>query len=208
MGELIPGQPWTYLPEGSRLYIRKSQLPEGETFCPKTRLALAMLRQADEESAAPILAAFDGAYAMQTVIRPCLEPGPGQRRIDFVTRLRKDARLYHPLARRSKNPQGGRPRKWGRRMAAPQHHEQWDVSWQQGRAYLYGRMRTFRYKRVRCQWAVSGPEHLVDAYPYSCIRNEVARGLFAETFEDQRVFCFGASWFYRARSVAVRNRQE
>ncbi len=44
--------------------------------------------------------------------------------------------------------------------------------------------------------------------PYSCIRNEVARGLFAETFEDQRVFCFGASWFYRARSVAVRNRQE
>lgn len=166
MGELIPGQPWTYLPEGSRLYIRKSQLPEGETFCPKTRLALAMLRQADEESAAPILAAFDGAYAMQTVIRPCLEPGPGQRRIDFVTRLRKDARLYHPLARRSKNPQGGRPRKWGRRMAAPQHHEQWDVSWQQGRAYLYGRMRTFRYKRVRCQWAVSGPEHLVDAYVF------------------------------------------
>lgn len=164
IGELIPGRPWTYLPEASRLYCRKSQLPAGETFCTKTRFALEMLRQADAESETPILAAFDGAYAMQTVIRPCLEPEPEQRRIAFVTRLRKDARLYHPLAPQSKNSQGGRPRKWGRRMAAPQHHEKWNATWQQGRAYLYGRLRTFRYKRVRCQWSVSGAEPLVDAY--------------------------------------------
>ncbi len=51
-------------------------------------------------------------------------------------------------------------------MAAPQHHEKWDVTWQAGRAYLYGRLRTFRYKRVRCQWSVSGAEPLVDAYVF------------------------------------------
>jgi len=103
---------------------------------------------------------------METVIRPCLNPPEGQRRIEFVTRLRRDARLYHPLVSQPKDPEGGRPRKWGRRMAAPQNHEKWDLDWQNGRAYIYGRMRKFRYKRVLCQWAVSGPEQLVYAYVF------------------------------------------
>jgi hypothetical protein len=166
MGQLVPGKPWTYLPCASRLYFRRSQLPIDETFQTKTASAVQMLQQADRESEAPVLAAFDGAYAMETVIRPLLNPAPGNRRIDFVTRLRRDARLYHPLVEEAKKPQGGRPRKWGRRMAAPQNHEKWDVSWQHGRAYIYGRMRQFRYKRVRCQWAVSGPEQLVYAYVF------------------------------------------
>ena len=50
MGELVPGQPWTYLPEASRLYFRKSQLPVGEKFQTKTAAAVEMLRQADGES--------------------------------------------------------------------------------------------------------------------------------------------------------------
>jgi hypothetical protein len=166
MGRLVPGEPWTYLPCGSRLYFRKSQLPVGERFRTKTASAVEMLREAAEESEAPVLAAFDGAYAMETVIRPCLNPPEGRRRIDFVTRLRKDARLYHPLEVPKKSPQGGRPRKWGRRMAAPQNHEKWDAPWQNGRAFIYGRVRKFRYKRVLCQWAVSGPEHLVYAYVF------------------------------------------
>jgi hypothetical protein len=148
------------------LYFRKSQLPIGETFQTKTTSAVAMLREAAEDSRTPVLAAFDGAYAMETVIRPCLDPPEGGRRIDFVTRLRKDARLYHPLETPKKNPQGGRPRKWGRRMAAPQNHEKWEVDWQSGRGFIYGRTRTFRYKRVLCQWAVSGPEHLVYAWVF------------------------------------------
>ena len=51
-------------------------------------------------------------------------------------------------------------------MAAPKHHQKWDASWQTGRGFIYGRMRKFRYKRVLCQWAVSGPDHLVHAYVF------------------------------------------
>lgn len=166
MGQLVPGKPWTYLPCASRLYFRKDQLPVGETFATKTQHAVAMLREMDAELENPVLAGFDGAYAMHTVVGPCLDPPQGRRRIEFVTRLRRDARLYYPLAHEPKNPRGGRPRKWGRRIAAPQRHEKWDVAWQNGRAYIHGRMRRFRYQRVLCQWAVSGPKHLVHAYVF------------------------------------------
>ncbi len=166
LGDLTPGRPWTYLPLASRLYFRKSQLPIGERFRTKTALAVQMLRQLDGESAAPVLAAFDGAYAMDTVIEPCLFPPPGRRRIEFVTRLRKDARLYEPLEAAPKNPKGGRPRKWGKRLPSPQEHVQWNVPWQTGRAYVYGRVRTFRYKRLCCCWAVSGPKEIMHAYVF------------------------------------------
>jgi hypothetical protein len=166
LGDLAPGRPWTYLPLASRLYFRKSQLPSGERFRTKTTMAVEMLRAMDAESAVPVLAAFDGAYAMETVIAPCLNPPQGGRRIEFVTRLRKDARLYEPLAAAAKNPKGGRPRKWGKRLPAPQEHAKWDVPWQAGRAYVYGRLRTFRYKCLRCYWSVSGPEEIMDAYVF------------------------------------------
>ena len=166
LGDLAPGKPWTYLPVASRLYFRKNQLPVGETFRTKTAFAVDMLRQADAESAVPILAAFDGAYAMETVVKPCLNPPEGTRRIEFVTRLRRDARLYQPLEDAKKNSKGGRPRKWGRRLPAPQEHAQWSVRWQKGRAYMYGRLRGFRYKRLRCCWSVSGPQQLMDAYVF------------------------------------------
>jgi DDE superfamily endonuclease len=156
MGDLVPGRPWTYLPHAARLYCRQSQLPMGETFQTKTALAVALLQQADHESAAPILGVFDGAYAVDTVVGPCVNPRPGQRRIDIITRLRADARLYHPA---SPQPQAkGRPPKWGPRIAAPQHHLYWPVSWQRSRAWVYGRLRSFRYKQLRCRWAVSGAQ--------------------------------------------------
>jgi hypothetical protein len=93
MGDLVPGRPWTYLPHAARLYCRQSQLPMGETFRTKTALAVELLRQADAESVAPLLGVFDGAYAVDTVIRPCLEPEVGRRRVAFVTRLRAAVRL-------------------------------------------------------------------------------------------------------------------
>ena len=93
MGDHAPGKPWIYMPTASRWYCRKSQLPSGEAFRTKTVLAVEMLREIDAESAAPILAAFDGAYAMDSVVKPCLNPPEGERRIEFVTRLRRDARL-------------------------------------------------------------------------------------------------------------------
>ncbi len=62
-GDLLPGQPWTFLPHSSRLYFRRSQLPHQETFRTKTQWAVELLQQADGDSQAPVLAVFDGAYA-------------------------------------------------------------------------------------------------------------------------------------------------
>jgi hypothetical protein len=90
------------------------------------------------------------------VVDPCLNPGPGQRRIELLTRLRVDARLYSPVVSRAR-PKGRRP-KWGERLAAPQHHVYWSTAWRAGRAWVYGRIRAFRYKRLRCRWSVSGPD--------------------------------------------------
>jgi DDE superfamily endonuclease len=162
MRDLRPSRPWSDLPHAARLYGRHNQWPVGATFRTKTALAVELLRQAEAESAAPMLAVFDGAYAVDTVIRPCLEPELGQRRIEFVTRLRADARLYHPLVVRIRL-KGRRP-VWGARLAAPQHHLYWPVSWRRSRAWVYGRLRAFRYKQLRCRWAVSGPQSPVHVY--------------------------------------------
>jgi hypothetical protein len=92
---------------------------------------------------------------METVVDPCLHPKPGQRRIEILTRLRADARLYH-AATPPPGPKGRRPT-WGPLLAAPQHHLYWAASWQKGRTWVYGRVRHFQYKQLRCRWAVSGP---------------------------------------------------
>jgi hypothetical protein len=162
MGDLVPGTPWTYLPHAARLYCRQKQLPPGETFHTKTAWAVELLRQADAESTAPSLGVFDGAYAVETVVKACLNPGPEQRRIEILTRLRVDARLYHPVVSRPRRT--GRPPTWGERLAAPQHHVYWSTAWRVGRAWVYGRIRTFRYKPLRCRWAVSGPEFPVHVF--------------------------------------------
>jgi DDE superfamily endonuclease len=154
MGDLVPGRPWTDLPHAARLSCRQRQLPVGETFRTKTALAVELLRQADAESSTTLLGVFDGAYAVDTVIRPCLEPGRGQRRIEFVTRLRADARLYHPLV--VKTSRKGRRPVWGPRMAAPQHHLFWPVSWPWRRAWVYGRLCSFQDKQLRCRGAAAG----------------------------------------------------
>jgi DDE superfamily endonuclease len=164
-GDLVPGTPWTYLPHTARLYFRQKQLPPGEAFARKTELAVAPLRQADADSPVPVLAVFDGAYANKTVVRPCLDPDNG-RRIEVVTRLRSDARLYRPLPEvPARGP--GRPRKWGERLPAPQGHDGWAVPWQAGAAYRYGRRRTFRSKEVSCRWAVAGATEPVRAFVFA-----------------------------------------
>jgi DDE superfamily endonuclease len=156
MGDLAPGTLWTYLPHAARLYGRQRQVPAGESFRTKTAWAVERLRQADAELTAPILGVFDGAYAVETVVGPCVNPGPGQRQIEILTRLRVDARLYHPVVARP-HLKERRP-KWGERLAAPQHHVYWATSWRNARTWVYGRIRRFRYKHLRCRWAVSGPQ--------------------------------------------------
>ena len=161
-GDLVPGVPWTYLPHSGRLYFRKIQLPSGQTFTTKTALAASLLREADVDSPAPILAVFDGAYANRTVIGACLDPTTG-RRIDVVTRLRFDARLYEPAPPRDPHRRG-QPRTWGVRLPAPQDHAQWTVPWQSGTAFVYGRRRTVRFREQACRWAVSGPQEPVRVF--------------------------------------------
>lgn len=174
-GDLVPGTPWTYLPHTARLYFRRAQLPGGETFAKKTDLAVAMLRRADADSPAPILGVFDGAYANQTVIRPCLDASNG-RRIDVVTRLRYDARLYRPAAAaRIRRP--GRHRKWGPRLPAPEDHRRWGVPWQSGKAYVYGRERTFRFEERSCRWSVTGATEPVACSSSRC-RDTTSRGFW------------------------------
>jgi hypothetical protein len=162
MGDRVPGTPWTYLPHSARLYWRQNQLPTGETVHTKTAWAVALLRQADAASIAPILGVCDGAYAVATVVEACMNPAPGQRRIEILTRLRVDARLYQPVAPRAQR-KGRRP-KWGARLAAPQHHAYWSSSWRTGRAWVYGRIRRFRYQQQRCRWSVSGPHSPVRVF--------------------------------------------
>jgi hypothetical protein len=153
-GDLVPGTPWTYLPHTARLYFRQAQLPSGGTFAKRTDLAVAMPRQADADSPVPIPAVSDGAYANRTVIRPCLDTSNG-RRIDAVTRLRSDARLYRPAPEvRVRRP--GRPRKWGARLPAPEDHRRWGVPWHPGKAYVYGRERAFRFKERSCRRSATG----------------------------------------------------
>jgi hypothetical protein len=103
-----------------RLSCRLSQWPAGDTFRTKTALAVERLHPAEAASKAPILGIVDGAYAVDTVVKPCLEPEPGQRRLAIVTRLRMDARRSHPVGPQS--PGKGRPAKGAPRIAAPQHH--------------------------------------------------------------------------------------
>ena len=64
------------------------------------------------------------AYGFQCgkpTTKPCLNPPEGGRRIEFVTRLRRDVRLYEPLVASAKNPRGGRPRIGGKRLPSPQN---------------------------------------------------------------------------------------
>jgi hypothetical protein len=127
MGDLVPGRPWTYRPHAARLYGREKQWPPGASFHTNTAWAVELVRQADGESSAPILGVFDGAYAVATVVKPCLHPGPEPRRLEILTRLRVDARLYYPVVARPRR-KGRRP-KWGERRAAPHHHVYWPTSW-------------------------------------------------------------------------------
>jgi hypothetical protein len=144
-----------YLPHAARLYCRQNQWPAGETLQTNTAWAVELWRQADAGSSAPILGVFDGASAVATVVEPCVHPSPGRRRREILTRRRVDARLYHPVVSRARR-KGRRP-KWGERLAAPQHHVYWSTSWRAGRAWVYGRLRTFRYTQRRGRWSVSGP---------------------------------------------------
>jgi len=164
-GDWLPGQPWRFRPPSARLYGRAKHLPKGMKFRKKTALAVDLLQQQDAVSDAPLSAVFDGAYANETVVQPCVQPAAGRRRIEIVTRRRFDARLYAAVVR--KPGANGRPRTWGQRLPAAPHHEQWPMPWRKAKALIYGRLRKFRYRQLACRWVVSGPQESVHAFVFA-----------------------------------------
>ena len=113
----------------------------------KTMLAVAWLHQVDAESAVPVLAGFDGASAVDTVVQPGPEPPDGRRRLEMAPRLRAHARQYHPVGAQPRATD--RPPHGGPRLAAPHSHLSWSVDWQRSRAWTKEPiLRTFQVKRV------------------------------------------------------------
>ena len=159
------GRPAWFLPLSGRLYFRQSQLPTRcgavgprEPFRTKCELVVELLREQARIITGRHLGVVDGGYALQSVVRPLVRPEDDSPRIEFLTRLRQDARLFAPP------PQGCRAnQKWGRRLPTPRQGGRWTRHWHEATAFIYGRLRKVRWKEVVCLWWVAGPEVPVKA---------------------------------------------
>jgi hypothetical protein len=162
LGALLrrPDQPACFAPVAGRLYFRQSQLPAGEAFRTKCELLVDLARQQAKTVPGEHLAVFDGAFAVRSVVRRLARPQePGAPSVEFLTRLRGDAVLYR---RPVQQPgQRGRRRVWGERLPPPRQGGRWSGPWQQGQAWVYGRLRPVRWKEVVCLWGVLGWERPV-----------------------------------------------
>jgi hypothetical protein len=160
-----PGKPAWFLPLSGRLYFRTSQLPARwgftgpkELFRTKCAFLVAWFREQFRVLKGRHLGVFDGGFALQSVVRPLVAPEDGSPRIEFLTRLRHDARLYAPLPERHRANQ-----KWGEKLPPPRRGGSWERPWREGKAFLYGRWRKVRWKERVCRWWVSGHDLPVKA---------------------------------------------
>jgi hypothetical protein len=164
-----PGQPAHFLPTAGRRYFRQSQLPAAEkgspiTFRTKCVLLVELGREHARAGCGKSLGVFDGAFAVASVVQPLVKPEtPEQPRIDVLTRLRHDARLYALPPKERKDGQHGPMPKWGRRLPPPRQGGRWPGAWQTGKAFVYGRERQIVYKEVLCQWRVLGHDVVAKA---------------------------------------------
>jgi hypothetical protein len=170
LGALLhnPDQPAWFLPLTGRLYFRQSQLPfaQGESgrrvpFRTKCALAVELYQQEAQTVAGKHLAVFDGAFALGSVVRPLVKPVAGQPRVDILTRLRQDARLYRLPPQEPRPGQRGPKPRWGSRLPPPRQGGRWPGRWQEGEAFIYGRRRHVRWKEVLCLWRVLGHDVVV-----------------------------------------------
>jgi hypothetical protein len=162
-----PEQPAWFLPQTARLYCRRSQLPVSDgvpqPFRTKNELLVEQLREQARTLGGKHLAVFDGAFAVRNVVRPLVLPPSEMPRIEILTRLRHDSRLYqrppqeHPAGRR------GRPPRWGKPLSPPSRGGRWPGPWHTGTAFIYGRRRQVRWKEVVCLWRVLGWQEVVKA---------------------------------------------
>jgi hypothetical protein len=171
LGALLPnpGQPAHFLPTAGSLYFRKTQLPPPHKgppvpFRTKCELLVELARGHQKACPGKTLGVFDGGFALGSVVRPLVKPDrPGQPRIDILTRLRQDARLYRlPPPERRRGQRGAAP-KWGKRLPPPRQGGRWPGAWRAGTAFIYGRQREVVYKEVLCLWRVLGHDVSVKA---------------------------------------------
>lgn len=166
LGALLPTpeQPARFLPVAGQLYFRNSQLPAGAVFQTKCQLVVALVQEQAADVPGPHLAVVDGGFALRSVVRALVRPAdPNQPRIEIITRLRQDARLYALPPQHRRPGQRGPTRKWGRALPPPRQGGRWPGAWQQGEVFLYGQQRTVRWKEVVCLWRVLGHETPVKA---------------------------------------------
>ncbi len=178
LGALLdnPEHPAWFLPISGRLYFRKSQLPlrpgsacQTEPFRTKCELVVELVREQARIVGGRHLAVTDGGYALRSVVRPLVLPEDGSPRIEFLTRLRHDARLHAPP------PEGCRAnQKWGRRLPPPRQGGWWTRRWHEGEVFLYGRRRKVRWKEIVCLWRVRGHEVPVKAV-VACVEGYTKR---------------------------------
>jgi hypothetical protein len=162
-----PSKPGWFLPISGRLYFRQSQLPSGPEglvpFRTKCEWAVELLREQARIVPGKHLGVFDGGYALASVVRPLVLPEDGSPRVEILTRLRQDARLYAlPPRERPKGKRGPMP-DWGKKLPPPRQGGRWAGPWHVGFAFAYGRMRRIRWKEVVCLWRVLGHEVPVKA---------------------------------------------
>jgi hypothetical protein len=165
-----PDQPAWFLPLSGRLYFRKSQWPlrpgcrhRTEPSRTKCEWAVELLREQARIVNGLHLGVFDGGFALRNVVRPLVEPEDGSPRVEFLTRLRHDARLYAlPPTVRREGQRGPMP-KWGKKLPPPRQGGRWTRWRQKGYAFLYGRRREVLWKEVVCLWRVSGHQVSVKA---------------------------------------------
>jgi hypothetical protein len=173
LGALLPqpGQPAHFLPSAGRLYFRKGQLPyqRGDSgprvpFRTKCALMVELAREKAKALPGKHLLAVDGGFALRSVVRPLVSPDdPEQPRVDFITRLRHDARLHALPATRRKPGQRGRMPRWGKRLPPPRQGGWWPGKWQAAQVFVYGRQRRVEWKEVLCLWRVLGHDVVVKA---------------------------------------------
>jgi hypothetical protein len=163
IGALVPReqQPAWFLPHTGRLYCRKSQLPAGESFHTKCEMVVDLARREAQAIPGKHLAVFDGAYAVASVIRPLVNPQGAEATVDFLTRLRGDARVYRWPETERRPGQRGPSRRWGRPLPPPRQGGRWPGAWRTGQAWIYGRLRTVRWKEILGQWRVAGHDVIV-----------------------------------------------
>jgi len=167
LGALLPqdGQPACYLPVSGSLYFRASQMPgpgsNGEpapTFRTKNVQMVALAHQQAAALVGAHLLVVDGAFANRNTIRPLVFPAEGEPRVEVVSRLRVDAHLCDlPPTQRPRGRRGPQPR-WGRRLPPPRQGGRWRGGWRDGTAFIYGRLRTVRWKEVLCLWKPLGSD--------------------------------------------------